>query len=166
MSGVGQRRFHVPDIGIRALQGHSRDDVSLVQPSRAQELLNYNARSLPEYRAHGTTERAWTELLEGTQSIMRGGPKRVRQAVHFAVSLPGDKRKMLLDVKAGSRIYILFDLHLWLRQGRPTYRSKNNVICVYKDIPMSYFRNVINKRLDKELLTDTTNFSPVKMCAT
>ena len=39
VSGVGQRKFHVPDIGIRALQGHSRDDVSLVQLTRAQEPL-------------------------------------------------------------------------------------------------------------------------------
>ena len=29
VSGVRQRTFHLPDIGIRALQGHSRDDVGI-----------------------------------------------------------------------------------------------------------------------------------------
>ena len=135
--------------GIRALQGHSRDDVSLVQLTRAQEPLTYNTRNLPECCVHGTTERAWTELLEGSRSLMRGGPMRVRKAAHFVVSLPGDTGNMFLDLEPVAAFTFVFDLRLWLRQGRPAYRSQNNVICVYEDILMSYFRNVIDKRSDK-----------------
>ena len=36
VSGVGQRNFHIPDSEIRALQGHSRDDVGIVLLIKAQ----------------------------------------------------------------------------------------------------------------------------------
>ena len=66
-------------------------------------------------------------------------------------------QETVLGFRAGSRIIICFDLRLWLRHGRPAYRSKDNVICVYEDIPLSCFRNAIDKRLDRKLLTDSAN---------
>ena len=85
VSGVGQRQLHIPDIGIRALQGHSRDDVGIIVLISAQEKLSYHTRTPPEYCVHGTTYHAWAELLVGTKSLMRGCPIRLQQAV-FQIS--------------------------------------------------------------------------------
>ena len=124
-SGVGQRRFLIPDIGIRALQGHSRDDVGPEVLTSAHEELFYRTNRLPEYSAHGTSIKAWAELITGTRCLKRGGPKRVRQAAHFAVSLPGNTRRIVSGFRAGSRIYILLDLRAWLRhEGHLTVPPK------------------------------------------
>ena len=125
VSGVGQRRFLIPDIGIRALQGHSRDDVGPEVLTSAHEELFYRTNRLPEYSAHGTSIKAWAELITGTRCLKRGGPKRVRQAAHFAVSLPGNTRRIVSGFRAGSRIYILLDLRAWLRhEGHLTVPPK------------------------------------------
>ena len=97
VSGVGQKRFVIPDTGIRALHGRSRDGVGPEVLTSAQEQLFYHPNRLPEYCAHGTSDHAWTELLTRTGYLMRGGPMRVRQAVHFAVSLPSDTGNLFLD---------------------------------------------------------------------
>ena len=90
-SGHGQRSFLVPEIGIRATQGHSRDDVGPEVLCAAQELLNYDSIDLlPVYCVHGTSIKAWEDMLKGTRSLMARGPGGVRRAVYFAVSLPGD----------------------------------------------------------------------------
>ena len=111
---------------------------------------------------HGTSFKAWTELVNGTRCLMRGGPMRVRRADHFAVSLPGDTGRNASGFRAGSRVYICFDLRLWLRQGRPACRSTNNVLCMYEDVPRSFFLYVIDKWFSRELYNDSTNHSLVK----
>ena len=93
----------------------------------AQEILDYCSSRLPEYCVHGASIETYRELVNGTNYLMRGGPRSVRRAVHLAVSLPGDTGSIVSGFRAGSRIYIFFDLKSWLLEGRPAYRSCNNV---------------------------------------
>ena len=71
---VWDRKFLIPDIGIRALPDHSRDDVGLEVVTAAQEELFYRTSRLPEYCVHGASLKAWTEPVNGTRCLMRGGP--------------------------------------------------------------------------------------------
>ena len=84
-----------------------------------------------------------------------------RATVHFAVSLPGDTGSIVSGFRAGSRIYICINLLRWLREGRPAYRSTNNVVCVYvcvyEDVHSSYFNYVGEKFLNRELHNDSPN---------
>ena len=82
---------------------------------------------------------------------------RVRRAVHFAVSLPGDRGRIVSGFRAGSGINIFFNLKWWLREGRPAYRSANNVICIYESVPMPFLLYVVDKRLGRELRSDSPN---------
>ena len=61
--GVGQK-FLIPDIGIRALQGHSRDAVGPEVLTAAQAELYHTSR-LPEYCVHGTSTKAWENSSQG-----------------------------------------------------------------------------------------------------
>ena len=45
----------------------------------------------------------------------------------------------------------------WLREGRPAYRSANNVICIYEEFPISYLDYVIEERFNQELCSDSPN---------
>ena len=69
VSGQGQRRFLAPVIGIRATQGHFRDDVGLDVPSVSQERLRCDDQQsydhLPIYCVHGTSIEAWHAILSG-----------------------------------------------------------------------------------------------------
>ena len=91
--------------------------------------------------------------------MMPGGPQRVRAAVHFAVSLPGDPERIVSVFKTGPRIYNFFDLIRWLRDGRKANRSANNVIRVYEDISTSYMRHVVDRSLGRELYSEYSNLA-------
>ena len=53
--------------------------------------------------------------------------------------------------RAPVRIYICIDLRKWLEDGRATYRSTNNVVCVYETVPLNYSYNAIDRTYNKEL---------------
>ena len=131
----------MPDIGLRAVQGHStRGDSSLEYLKAAQEQLSAEQEDLPFLCVHGTDHTAWKLLCRPTPS--------------FAVSLPGDHGRIVSGFRTNALIYTLCNLKHWLRDGRDAYRSTNNVICVYETIPLYYVHNVIERHADKELFAD------------
>ena len=80
VSGPTRKRFVLPDIGIRATQGHSvRDDVGPGYLRTSQERLNADQKYDPA---------AWGSIAE-SHSLIPGGLVGNREAVHFAVSLLG-----------------------------------------------------------------------------
>ena len=87
VSGQGQRRFLIPEIGILVTQGHCRDDVLPEVLWASQERLRYNDEDSynrrPRFCVHGTSLEAWRSILSGTRSPTPGGPERKRKAVHF-----------------------------------------------------------------------------------
>ena len=70
VSGLGQRSFLIPDIGIRATQGHSRDVAGPDVPTAAREPLSYKSSCLPEYCVHGTSLDAWESIVRGARCLM------------------------------------------------------------------------------------------------
>ena len=112
VSGAGQRKFLIPETGIRALQCHSPDDVGLEVATAAQAEFIYRTSRLPEYCVHGTSLKAWAEHVHWTRCLMRGGPMRARRGDHFALRLPGDTGRIVSGFRVGSRIYFIFDLRL------------------------------------------------------
>ena len=120
----------------------------------AQELLVLNDESystLARCCVHGTTLQAWQNISRTTRSLIIGGLRAKRAAVHFAVSLPGDTGRIAFGFRTGSRIYIFVDIFLWLRKGRAAYHLVNNVICVYGEITRSYINYVVDKSRHEEL---------------
>ena len=139
----------MPDIGLRAVQGHStRGDISLEYLIAAQDKLTAEQKDLPFLCVHGTDHTAWNSIKQ-THYFIPGGLAGNRAAVHFAVSLPGDHGRIVSGFRTNSVIYIFFDLKQWLRDGRDAYRSANNAICVYEAIPLYYIHNVIDRHADK-----------------
>jgi len=89
-----KQTFLLPEIGIRAEQGHlALNDMGAEFLTPAQELLVLNDDSfmtLPRFCVHATTMHAWQNIARTTRSLIPGGLRANRAAVHFAVSLPGD----------------------------------------------------------------------------
>ncbi len=96
MSGPNRRQFVLPDIVVRATQGHYvRDDAGPGYLMAAQERLNLdNEENLPHFCVHGTDPSAWRSIAD-SHSLIPGGLRGNRAAAHFAVSLPGDHRRIV-----------------------------------------------------------------------
>ena len=64
VSGTSRKQFVMPDIGLRAVQGHStRSDVGLEYLIAAQESLRAEQEDLPLLCVHGTDPTAWTTVF-------------------------------------------------------------------------------------------------------
>ena len=144
----------MPDIGLRAVQGHSfRSDIGLEYLIAAQEKLRAEQEELPFLCVYGTDHTAW-QSIEQTHTLIPGGIAGSRVAVHFAVSLLGDHGRIVSGFRTNSVMYMVFNLKQRLRRGRDAYRSANNVICVYEAVPLYYIHNVIDRHADKQVLAD------------
>ena len=109
VSGTSRKLFVMPDIGLRAVQGHStRGDVSLEYLIAAQEKVRATQKELPCLCVHGTDRTAWRSIVQ-THSLIPGGLAGSRAAVHFAVSLPGDHGRIVSGFRTNSVIYIFFN---------------------------------------------------------
>ena len=110
MSGTNHKQYVMPDIGLRAVQGHStRGDISLAYLIAAQEQFESRtsrfALSLRSWdRSHNM------ESIVQTHSLIPGGLAGSRAAVHFAVSLPGDNGRIVSGFRTNSVIYIFLKL--------------------------------------------------------
>ena len=95
VSGTSRKQFVMPEIGLRAIQGHFiRNGAGPGYLIAAQECLNLYQEDLPCVCGHGTDPAAWRSIKE-SHSLMPSGLARNRAAVHFAVSLPGDHGRIV-----------------------------------------------------------------------
>ena len=110
-------RFEVFNGYIRALQGHSRDEVV---SENLMVRLNMNDE-LPQYCIHGTYER-------NRRSIQRYGlSTQGRNHIHFTYCLPA-RGQLVSGVRSNCDLAVYIDLRRAIADGIPFYRSHNNVI--------------------------------------
>ena len=65
VSGSGLKQYVMPDIGHRAVQGHStRGDICLEYLIAAQDKLTAEQKDLPFLCVHGTDHTAWKSILQ------------------------------------------------------------------------------------------------------
>ena len=102
MSGTSRKQVLMPDIGLRAVQGHSTHrDTGLGYLISAQESLNADQGLC----AHGTDPAAGKSIKE-SHSLSPGGLVGDRAVVHFVVSLLGDHGRIVCGFQNTSTIYI------------------------------------------------------------
>ena len=88
VSGTNRKQYVMPDIGIRAVQGHStRGDISLEYLIAAQEKLRAEQEYVPFLCVHGTGHTAWNSIVQ-THSLIPGGLAGSIAAVHFCCESP------------------------------------------------------------------------------
>ena len=110
VSGTNRKQVVMPDIGLRAVQGHStRRDIGLGYLIAAQSSLKAYQEDLHCLCVHGTDPAAWNSIKE-SHSLIPGGLAGNRAAVHFAVSLPGDHGRMVSGFRTNYIIYMFFKL--------------------------------------------------------
>ena len=89
VSGTSRKQFVMPDMRLRATQGHSiRNDAGLGYLIADQECLNLDQDDIPCFGLHGTDLTASSSIKE-SHSLIPGGLAGNRAAVHFVVSLRG-----------------------------------------------------------------------------
>ena len=138
----------MPDIGLRATQGHYiRNEAGLGYLIAAQECLNVEPDDHPCFCVHGTDPAAWRSIKE-SHSLIPGGLAGNRAAVQFCIGLLGGNGRSVSVYRTNSTIYIFFDMKKWLKGGRAAYRSANNMVCVYDAISLVYIHSVIEGTAD------------------
>ena len=144
---VDCRRLVLPRIFLRCVQGHS------VSASKGQGMVPItpaNVHKFPEVY-HGCQYKD-VRAIRDSGTLLAGGPHRIRQAAHFALTIPKHNQDVTSGFRLNAPVVISFDLKKYVMDhpdDGDVFLASNKVVSVFNDIDTQYLTSCDDKGQDQ-----------------
>ena len=144
---INGKLLHLPKIFLRCVQGHS------VKTPKGQGMLAITPANVHKFSEvyHGCQYKD-VRGIRDTGALMAGGPHRVRQAAHFALTTPVNNNDRTCGFRLNAPVLISFDLQKYVMDypnRNDVFLASNKVISVFNDIETWYLTSCDEKGHDQ-----------------